>query len=98
MTSMVSCLFARGVYKDDLLGSCLTSVGYPELAANIGRTGVHIQKLRWQTRIATGFTPEAITIPRRFYKIETWKGPIDQLYLNSLKNAYGKAIITLAGS
>ncbi len=98
MTSMVSCLFARGVYKDDLLGSCLTSVGYPELAANIGRTGVHIQKLRWQTRIATGFTPEAITIPRRFYKIETWKGPIDPIYLNSLKNAYGKAIIALAGS
>ena len=98
MTSMVSCLFARGVYKDDLLGSCLTSVGYPELAANIGRTGAHIQKLRWQTRIATGFTPEAITIPKRFFKIVTWKGPIDQMYLNTLKNAYGKAIMTLAGN
>ena len=98
MTSMVSCLFARGIYKDDLLGSCLTSVGYPELAADIGRTGIHIQKLRWQTRIATGFSPESITIPKRFFKIKTWKGPVDQEYLNVLKNEYGKAIMTLAGS
>jgi aldehyde:ferredoxin oxidoreductase len=98
MTSMVSCLFARGVYKDDLLGECLASVGYPELAASITTTGVHIQKLRWQTRITTGFTPEAITIPKRFFKIKTWKGPIDPDYLNSLKSEYGKAIMNLAGA
>jgi aldehyde:ferredoxin oxidoreductase len=97
MTSMVACLFARGVYKNDLLSDCLSSVGYSELAANIDTTGVHIQKLRWQTRIATGFTPEAITIPKRFFKIKTWKGAIDPVYLNSLKSAYGKAIMDLAG-
>ncbi|MEA3468889.1 MAG: aldehyde ferredoxin oxidoreductase C-terminal domain-containing protein [Thermodesulfobacteriota bacterium] len=97
MTSMVACLFARGVYKDDLLAECLTSVGYPEIAAGIDTTGVHIQKLRWQTRIATGFTPDGITIPKRFFKIKTWKGPIDQGYLNGLKSEYGKAIIHLAG-
>ncbi len=97
MTSMVSCLFARGVYKNELLANCLSSVGYPELAATIEETGVHIQKLRWQTRIATGFTPEAITIPKRFLKIKTWKGPIDPVYLNTLKSEYGKAIMNLAG-
>jgi aldehyde:ferredoxin oxidoreductase len=97
MTSMVSCLFARGVYKDDLLSDCLSSVGYPELAANIDTTGVHIQKLRWQTRIATGFTPESVTIPKRFFKIKTWKGAIDPEYLNALTQGYGKAIMNLAG-
>ncbi len=97
MTSMVSCLFARGVYKSELLAECLQSVGYPELASGIEPLGVHIQKLRWQTRIATGFTPEAITIPKRFFKVKTWKGAIDAKYLNSLKSEYGKAIITLAG-
>ena len=98
MTSMVSCLFARGVYKNELLADCLISVGYPEIAAGIETAGVHIQKLRWQTRIATGFRPESITIPKRFFKIKTWKGPIDPDYLNSLKSAYGKAIINLAGA
>lgn len=97
MTSLVSCLFARGVYKNDLLSECLQSVGYTDIANNIDAAGQHIQKLRWQTRIATGFNPEAITIPKRFYKIKTWKGPIDATYLDSLKAAYGQAIMQLAG-
>ncbi|MCD6390376.1 MAG: aldehyde ferredoxin oxidoreductase [Desulfobulbaceae bacterium] len=93
MTSMVACLFARGIYKNDLLAECLQSVGYPELAANIEPLGRHIQKLRWQTRIGTGFTPESVTIPKRFFKIKTWKGPIDPEYLNTLKTKYGQAIM-----
>jgi len=28
LTSMVACLFARGVYSDALLSDCLRSVGY----------------------------------------------------------------------
>ncbi len=83
MTSMVSCLFARGVYKEELLADCLHSIGYPELAAGLDPLGKHIQKLRWQTRIATGFTPEGTTIPKRFFKVKTWKGAIDSEYLNS---------------
>jgi len=97
MTSMVSCLFARGVYTNELLSDCLTSVGYTDLATNIDPLGVHIQKLRWKTRIATGFTPDGITIPKRFFKIKTWKGAIDPVYLNALKSEYGKAILKLAG-
>ncbi|MEA3548253.1 MAG: aldehyde ferredoxin oxidoreductase C-terminal domain-containing protein, partial [Thermodesulfobacteriota bacterium] len=96
MTSMVACLFARGIYKKDLLAECLQSVGYPELAANIDLLGRHIQKLRWQTRIGTGFMPESVTIPKRFFKIKTWKGPIDPEYLNTLKTKYGQAIMQLA--
>lgn len=96
MTSMVSCLFARKVYKNELLAQCLQTVGYPELAANIEAVGQHIQKLRWQTRISTGFTPESVTIPKRFFKITTWKGPIDPEYLNILKTQYGQAIMQLA--
>ncbi len=98
MTSMVSCLFARGVYKNEILADCLNSVGYSEIAANIDPLGVHIQKMRWKTRFATGFNPEAITIPKRFYKIKTWKGAIDPLYLNALKTEYGKAITNLTKS
>jgi aldehyde:ferredoxin oxidoreductase len=80
-----------------LLADCLNSVGYNELAAKIDTAGVHIQKLRWQTRIETGFIPENITIPKRFFRVKTWKGVIDPAYLNSLKKEYGKAIMNLAG-
>ncbi|RUM41527.1 MAG: aldehyde ferredoxin oxidoreductase [Desulfocapsa sp.] len=96
MTSTVSCLFARGVYTNELLAECFQTLGYKELSGNIEATGKHIQKLRWQTRIATGFNPEAITIPKRFYKVTTWKGPIDAEYLKKLKMRYGEAIMELA--
>ena len=35
LTSMVSCLFARGVYKPDLLAECLNTLGYATLADNM---------------------------------------------------------------
>ena len=98
MTSMVACLFARNVYTDALLSECLQSLGYEKLAATIPECGRYIQKIRWKTRINSGFHPESITIPKRFREITTWKGPIDPQYLQSLQTNYGQAILTLAGT
>ena len=96
LTSMLACLFARGVYNDELLGKCLKSVGYTDLAGNITDVSRHIQKLRWKTRVATGFDPKSVSIPKRFTEIVTWKGPIDAEYMQSLKDEYAKRIIELA--
>jgi len=97
MTSMVACLFARNVYTDSLLADCLQSLGYEKLAGTIPECGRNIQKIRWQTRIASGFHPDSITIPKRFREITTWKGPIDPQYLQALQTEYGQAILSLAG-
>ena len=97
MTSMVACLFARNVYTDALMAECLQSLGYDTLAATISECGANIQKMRWQTRFAGGFHPASITIPKRFFKVTTWKGPIDPQYLQALQTEYGRAICTLAG-
>ncbi len=96
LTSMVSCLFARSVYSEDLLAECLKVTGYPELASNLNPLGEKIRRHRWQLRFATGFSPEEITLPKRFYKVSTWKGPIDTVYLDELKREYGRRIKALA--
>jgi aldehyde:ferredoxin oxidoreductase len=96
LTSMVACLFARGVYSDELLSKCLHSVGYDALAEERGSIAPYIQKLRWKIRIATGFDPETVTIPKRFNEIVTWKGPIDADYLSALKKGYAQRILHLA--
>jgi len=96
LTSMVSCLFARGVYTDELLADCLNSVGCKTLAEKMDDVSRHIQKLRWQTRVATGFDPTKVRIPKRFTQVSTWKGPVDEDFLNALKNVYAKRIIELA--
>jgi len=96
LTSMAACLFARGVYTDAILAECLQSLGYDNLATNISQLGRDIQKLRWQTRIASGFRPESVTIPKRFQQVTTWKGPVDPHYLHLLQTGYAQAIVTLA--
>ena len=95
LTSMVSCLFARGVYADELLATCLQAVGYSSLAENLGPVSRNIQKLRWKNRFTTGYVPEEVVIPKRFNEITTVKGPLDSAYLSSLMVEYGKAIRVL---
>jgi aldehyde:ferredoxin oxidoreductase len=95
LTSMVACLFARGVYTDELLASCLNAVGYTTMADNLGTLASTIQQLRWKNRFATGFVPEEVTIPKRFHEITTVKGPLDSAFLSSLMAEYGKAIRVL---
>jgi aldehyde:ferredoxin oxidoreductase len=93
---MVACLFARNVYTPELLGECLQSVGYRLLADRLEEVSSHIQQLRWVTRFATGYDPTRIDIPKRFKNVITRKGPIDNNYLNRLKDAYAEKIIEIA--
>ena len=95
LTSMVGCLFARAVYTEAELAECLQIVGFPELAGSIPATAENIRTLRWKVRATTGFAPENFTIPKRFYQIKTWKGPIDGSYLDRLKEEYGSRIMQL---
>jgi aldehyde:ferredoxin oxidoreductase len=78
------------------LAECLAAVGFDSLAGSIPEVAEHIRRLRWQTRIATGFDPEALTIPKRFYDVRTWKGPVSREYLDALKQEYGRRILRLA--
>lgn len=98
LTSMVACLFARNVYTDELLATCLRTVGYGALAENLSAVSRNIQQLRWKNRFACGFKPEDTAIPERFYEIETMKGPIDRIFFDNLIQEYIKAIRILAGT
>ena len=71
LTSMVSCLFAREVYKEPLLADCLKVVGYGTMADELGELAGRIQQLRWQTRLATGYDPGGVKIPKRFSEVTT---------------------------
>jgi aldehyde:ferredoxin oxidoreductase len=96
LTSMVSCLFARGVYTEARLAECLKSVGYARLAEDTAAVARRIQSARWRLRLETGFEPEAAAIPKRFTEVETWKGPIDARYLSDLKALYSRRIRAMA--
>ncbi len=92
LTSMVACLFAREVYNKEHLAECLDVLGYPGIAANMEPIEHRIQQKRWQLRLATGFKPEAVKIPKRFTELTTWKGKTDVKYLDQLTSAYAQKI------
>lgn len=95
LTSMVSCLFARGVYKDPVVAECLESVGLPDMAAGLDKLSADGQRLRWRQRLATGYDPAKITIPKRFTEVETWKGKIDPEFMDTVSHRYRQAIVEL---
>ncbi|NCC26254.1 MAG: aldehyde ferredoxin oxidoreductase [Deltaproteobacteria bacterium] len=92
LTSMVSCLFARGVYTMETLQEALAALGLDEAAQGLPGKGEDIQRLRWRARMATGYDPESVRLPKRFLEVETWKGPIDPVYLDALRREYALAI------
>jgi len=95
LTSMVSCLFAREVYKRDVLAECLGSLGYNTLAANLEALSLRVQNLRWKIRLATGFNPSSVEIPKRFAEVTTWKGKVDGNYLKALQSGYAGRIMDM---
>ncbi len=97
LTSMVACLFARGVYTAPVLARCLDSLGYGTLAARLPDLARDVQALRWGLRAATGFDPDAVEIPKRFTEVRTWKGKVDATYLGALRREYTARIRALMG-
>ncbi len=95
LTSMVACLFARSVYKKELLAECLHAVRYDTLAETIPKVSQGLQERRWHIRLATGYDPTTIEIPKRFTDISTWKGPIDEKVLDRLRQKYAQKIVEM---
>ena len=95
LTSMVACLFARSVYTEETLAHCLSATGFETLAQSLEETAERIRRLRWQVRIATGFKPDDVEIPKRFYSVATIRGPVDGAYLDQVKAEYGRRIMAL---
>lgn len=92
LTSMVSCLFARSVYTPELLGEALSVLGMSELAQTLPEAAKRLTDLRWQVRLACGYRPQGVKIPKRFFEIENWKGSPSRDYCDRLAAEYAAYI------
>lgn len=97
LTSCVGCLFARKVYSEPVLAECLQSLGWGEVAGGLGAIAGRVQQARWQMRLATGYDPRRVPLPRRFAEVKNWKGEMDLDYLARLRSAYAGEIERLGG-
>ncbi len=96
LTSLVVCLFAREVYKPEVVAEALACLGYRELADSMEAVSEAVRRARWRLKVATGYDPMATRIPKRFAEVTTWKGPVDAEYMEALRQAYARAVLGLA--
>ena len=47
--------------------------------------------------LESGYAPEKVEIPQRFRKVVTWRGPIDNVYMDELMAVYGRKLRELSG-
>lgn len=92
LTSMVACLFARKLYPEDRLQEALNLLGHEEAAHNLASLSEKVQAMRWRLRFRSGYDPDQVILPKRFFELTTWKGPIDASFLHELAAAYRDAI------
>lgn len=97
LTCLVSCLFARGAYTVERVQQAMDSLGMGELAGDLENIVEKVTNHRWKLKIETGYDPNAVTIPKRFSEITTWKGPVDRQLMDDLQAAYAKEILAMAG-
>jgi len=95
LTSMVACLFARNIYTPETIAESLVAAGMPELAENLEKRAAVLCGERWKLKKATGFDPFQVTIPRRFYEVETLQGHVSGKFMDELFKAYAAYLADL---
>lgn len=98
LCSLVGCLFGRKAYSIQTMARCLNSLGMDLSEEELKSMGDKILSLRWHLKFKSGFDPENIKIPKRYLEVNTFKGPIDSVYLEQLKKAYSEEIRKIARS
>lgn len=95
LTCLVGCLFAREVYKPEIVAAVLACLGQPELASDLDAAAERARRARWRLKLATGYDPMGTSIPDRFASVVTWKGPVDAAYMEALRQGYARAVLEL---
>jgi len=95
LTSLVSCLFARGIYSNEVIAEALTSIGYNDVASDLDGIAQRVQAARWRQRFQTGYDPRQVKISKRLRSVVTKTGPINNEYLDRLTDAYATRLIEI---
>src|SRR5512136_401775 len=81
LTSLVICLFARGIYTEDLVLKALAVAGFDWSAGQLSQLGVETLRLKNQFKSREGFDLPQVRIPRRILETPTPLGTIDEAFM-----------------
>lgn len=82
LTSLVVCLFARGIYEKDVIINTLEISGIRLNSEGLDKLGSEILAKKLKFKLREGFDPSKLRIPRRIFETVTPHGKIDEEYVN----------------
>jgi len=89
LTSLVVCLFARGVYDQETVLQALACAGYAWTQSDLERLGVETLRRKVAFKQREGFTFEGLRIPGRILETPAPAGPFDEAFLRQAIAHYG---------
>lgn len=81
LTSLVVCLFARGLYTEENVRLTLGLTGFERTAEDLARHGAETLRLKHDFKRREGFDPAALRIPRRIFETPSPLGAIDEAFM-----------------
>ena len=92
LTSLVICLFARGMYTPQVVLQALATVGIEWSADELARLGADVLKRKYDFKQREGFDLAALRIPKRILETPTPLGTIEEDFMRQSIQAYGQAL------
>jgi aldehyde:ferredoxin oxidoreductase len=83
LTSLVICLFARGVYTEDVVLKALAASGFNWSADDLARLGQETLALKNQFKAREGFDLAQVRIPRRILETPSPLGTVDETFMRA---------------
>ncbi len=90
LTSLVVCLFARGIYTPEIVLKSLATAGFAWTADDLARFAADTLHRKQAFKLREGFDPAALRIPRRILETATPMGNIDEGFMRRAIEVYAQ--------
>jgi aldehyde:ferredoxin oxidoreductase len=90
LTSLVICLFARGMYTPEVVLQALATTGVEWSADDLARCGADVLRRKYAFKAREGFDLGALRIPGRILETPTPLGKIDEGFIRQAIQRYGQ--------
>jgi aldehyde:ferredoxin oxidoreductase len=92
LTSLVLCLFARKVYRPEIVSKALKPLGVEMSIDDLYKLGKKIYREKYRLKLREGYKPEDVTFPKRIFETPTPHGHLSESYMEKVKEEYVKLI------
>jgi aldehyde:ferredoxin oxidoreductase len=90
--SLVTCLFARGLYSEKIILDALEVVDIKRTFSELDELGELIYKERFKFKTREGFNLDELAVPKRFFQTKSLNGMLSEDKLSELADLYRNRI------